>query len=300
MGASSTRGGMSATSRSVDLGATSELPAASVPNASRLALDAANPDETSTAHLAWLRQSAISSMRRLPAAPRRSSSRTFSCSRSTSRSLTRGSRRRARTSMRHTAGQGACARADQSAGQHGARLKEDLLEVQTKANKMASSTQALMHVINSLRITRKRRAAHPWPRRQGATMDSDASLAAGVGDGGARAARRSTSAQARSGSVAQHAAQGGKQPRRGPREPRCGAPRTRRPSAGTRRRRSATSTAPQAVTEAQRRHTKKGYLQGQVDGLEAEFARIVSIKETSPARDQAVKDIIRSTGQRAA
>jgi len=36
------------------------------------------------------------------------------------------------------------------------RLKGGLLEVQNKANAMASSTQALMHVINSLRITRKR------------------------------------------------------------------------------------------------------------------------------------------------
>lgn len=36
------------------------------------------------------------------------------------------------------------------------RLKLDLQEVQNKANAMNSSTQALMHIINSLRITRKR------------------------------------------------------------------------------------------------------------------------------------------------
>jgi len=55
------------------------------------------------------------------------------------------------------------------------RLKEDLLDVQSKANAMHTSTQSLMHVINSLRITRKRHVqrVHGLEAKE-RTMDNDA------------------------------------------------------------------------------------------------------------------------------
>jgi len=60
------------------------------------------------------------------------------------------------------------------------RLQEDLQEVQSKANDMHTKTHALMHVINSLRITRKRHVqrVHGLEAKEG-TMDNDAQFLLG-------------------------------------------------------------------------------------------------------------------------
>ena len=64
------------------------------------------------------------------------------------------------------------------------RLKADLLEVQTKANGMSTSTQALMHVINSIRITRKRHIQRvKGLDTKEKTMDNDAQFLLGSASG---------------------------------------------------------------------------------------------------------------------
>ena len=64
------------------------------------------------------------------------------------------------------------------------RLKNDLLEVQGKANTMQTSTQALMHVINSLRITRRRHVQRiAGLDEKEKTMDNDSQFLLGSASG---------------------------------------------------------------------------------------------------------------------
>ena len=61
------------------------------------------------------------------------------------------------------------------------RLKEDLADVQGKANQMQTSTQALMHIINSLRVTRKRHVHRVRSLdAKDHTMDNDAQFLLGT------------------------------------------------------------------------------------------------------------------------
>ena len=61
------------------------------------------------------------------------------------------------------------------------RLKEDLADVQGKANQMQTSTQALMHIINSLRVTRKRHVQRVRSLdAKDHTMDNDAQFLLGT------------------------------------------------------------------------------------------------------------------------
>jgi len=164
------------------------------------------------------------------------------------------------------------------------RLKADLLEVQNKANAMASSTQALMHVINSLRITRKRHVQriHGLDMKE-KTMDNDSQFLLGSASGAMeeRERLRSKHERLKHEAAAWKAMQLKEAAHLGDQLDDLDAEtrelEARLDGLDELEKRLDFKAKREASEDAQARTLKFGYLRGQVAGWAAEFERVTSI-----------------------
>ena len=164
------------------------------------------------------------------------------------------------------------------------RLKADLLTVQEKANAMTTSTQALMHVINSLRITRKRHVqrVHGLDVKE-KTMDNDAQFLLGSASGAmeererlrAKHERLKHEASAWRTMQLKEAAELGEKLTELDDETR--ELETRLHSLDEQATRLHFAGLRDATHSEQQRSLKYGYLRGQVAGWAAEFERVTAI-----------------------
>ena len=193
MGGASTRsfGGASsapAGTLSAGGGATDGTGALVGPNPARTVLDNMDPEDTSKAHVTWLRGQAENHEQ---ATTQRVNKVAFYEQSLQQLQLQRqeleSSLESAKNGIDSTQRSGKSSAIDSKLRAENfrrSRLKADLLEVQNKANTMQTSTQALMHVINSLRITRKRHVQRVGGLdEKERTMDNDAQFLLGSASG---------------------------------------------------------------------------------------------------------------------
>ena len=164
------------------------------------------------------------------------------------------------------------------------RLKADLLEVQTKANAMTTSTQALMHVINSLRITRKRHVQRVVGlNTKERTMDNDAQFLLGSASGAMeeRERLRSKHERLKHEASAWRTMQLKEAAEQGEKLDDLDAEQAELENRLVQLDEQATRLHYQSLRNAsttkESRNLKYGYLRGQVAGWAAEFARVTDI-----------------------
>ena len=257
-------------------------------NAARQALERIDPEDTSRAFLTWLKGAAGTHDQATTARVNKIAFYEQALQQlQLQRQELEQSLEHAKGSIDRTQRSGKAAQIEGELARQGhrvRRLKADLLEVQSKANTMQTSTQALMHVINSLRITRRRHVQRIGGLdEKERTMDNDSQFLLGSASSAMEERERLRAKHERLKNEA--AAWKAMQLKEAAAltetleelDAETGELNARMQGLDEQSTRIAYANKRKGFTDAQSRNLKYGYLRGQVAGWAAEFERVTSI-----------------------